>query len=206
MGNSAGLPLRFLALGDSYTIGEAVAEEGRWPMQLAAALAAAGLRLAQPRILATTGWTTDELAAALAASGIRPPWDLVSLQIGVNDQYRGRGAERFIEGFNGLLSCAAGLAGNATRVLVVSIPDWGVTPFAREGGHDPARIAAEIDRYNALARQRALAAGAHWVDVTGFSREAGASLAADGLHPDAGQYTRWQEALGPAATKVLRES
>ncbi len=200
------LQKRLLALGDSYSIGEGVAEAERWPVQLTAALLATGHALSDPHILATTGWTTDELAAALERAAPEPAWALVSLQIGVNDQYRGRTVAALRSGFRPLLARAIELAGGAPqRVLVVSIPDWGVTPFARAGGHDPARTGAAIDACNAAERTLAEAAGARWIDVTRHSRTAGAELAADGLHPGPAQYRRWLTALLPAARGALSE-
>ncbi len=200
------LQKRLLALGDSYSIGEGVAEAERWPVQLTAALRAEGCPLAAPGIIATTGWTTDELAAAMDRAALAPAFALVSLQIGVNDQYRGRGVAALREGFRPLLARAIALAdGTARRVLVVSIPDWGATPFARAGGDAAARIGAEIDACNAAERALTEAAGACWVDVTGLSRAADAELAADGLHPGPAQYRRWLKALLPAARAALGE-
>ena len=197
---------RLLALGDSYSIGEGVTATERWPVQLTVALCAEGHALGSPQILATTGWTTDELAAALDRAALEPAWDLVSLQIGVNDQYRGRGVAALRKGFRPLLARAIELAGGAPqRVLVVSIPDWGVTPFARAGGHDAASTGAAIDACNAAERTLVETAGARWIDVTGLSRAADAKLAADGLHPGPAQYRRWLRALLPAARAALGE-
>jgi lysophospholipase L1-like esterase len=197
---------RFLALGDSYTIGEGVPREGGWPAQLAALLRAAGAAIGAPEIVATTGWTTDELAAAMDDAGLAPPFDLVTLLIGVNNQYRGGGAKAFRDGFDDLLGRAVALAGGAAgRVVVVSIPDWGGTPFAQASGRDSGAIAREIDHFNALARQAALRAGAAFVDVTALSRAADAAslLFADGLLPSAAQYARWAQAILPSARRAL---
>jgi lysophospholipase L1-like esterase len=123
--------MRFLALGDSYTIGERVAKNERWPVQLAARLRAHGVPITDPEIIAVTGWTTDELDAGIQAAQPQGPYDLVSLLIGVNNQYRGRSPEEYQAQFADLLQQAIGLAGgDPTRVIVLSIPDWGVTPFA----------------------------------------------------------------------------
>jgi len=198
------MPMTYLALGDSYTIGEGVPAEGRWPVQLAAALRATGVPLADPAILATTGWTTDELSAAMDAAAHLPPWDLVSLLIGVNNQYRGRGVEEYRHEFRRLLDRAIALAaGRAGRVLVLSIPDWGTTPFARDSGRDTARIAAELDAYNAAAREETLRLGASWVDITPISRRHATLLADDGLHPSAAQYALWTETAVPGARAML---
>lgn len=197
--------LRYLALGDSYTIGEGVDAEQRWPEQLARGLRASGLPVAPPRILARTGWTTDELAAAMDAAEPLGEWDLVSLLIGVNNQYRGRSPEAFEGEFRALLRRAIGLAGQRPgRVLVLAIPDWGVTPFA--AGRDRARIAAELDAYNAVVARVARESGAAFVDISALSRRRGgepAMLAADGLHPSAALYALWTEAALPVARRML---
>ena len=196
--------LSYLALGDSYTIGESVPAEGRWPAQLAAMLRTEGKALAEPTILATTGWTTDELSAAMDGAGFAPSYDLVSLLIGVNNQYRGRSTDNYREEFRALLQRAIVLAGaRASRVLVLSIPDWGVTPFAHGSGRDVLRIADELDTYNAIAREEAARQGAHWVDITPISRQHPGLLAGDGLHPSAAQYALWAEAALPVARVML---
>jgi lysophospholipase L1-like esterase len=198
--------MRYLALGDSYTIGEAVPETGRWPVQLATRLRGEGVALDDPTIVATTGWTTDELSAAMDATTFAPPYDLVSLLIGVNNQYRGRSADDYRDEFRRMADRAIALAGQrAGRVLVLSIPDWGVTPFAHGSGRDVARIAQELDVYNAIAREDVLQRGAHWVDITDISREHPALLAEDGLHPSAEQYTLWMEAALPVARAMLSD-
>jgi lysophospholipase L1-like esterase len=200
--------MRFLALGDSYTIGEGVDEAERWPVQLAALLRERGMDVGEPRIIARTGWTTDELSAAIDDVGPQGPYALVSLLIGVNNQYRERDAEEYRAEFAALLRRAVGFAGgDASRVMVLSIPDWGVTPFA--DGRDRAQIAAEIDAYNAINRDEARRAGAHWVDVTAQSREAGADaafLVSDGLHPSGRAYAEWARLALPAALAALGPS
>ncbi len=197
----------FLALGDSYTIGEGVPPAQRWPARLATRLRAQGHPVDGPRIIATTGWTTDELAAALDAASLDPPYALVSLAIGVNNQYRGRPLDEYGAQFRALLQRALALAGDRPRgVVVASIPDWGWTPLARREGRDSARVAREIDAFNATARAECEAVGTHWIDVTGISRapELRGELAADGLHPSAAQYARWVEAILPAARAALQ--
>ena len=196
--------MRYLALGDSYSIGEGVPEAGRWPVQLAVRLRREGIALDDPSIVATTGWTTDELSAAMDASAFEPPYDLVSLLIGVNNQYRGRSADDYRGEFRRLLERAAALAGGRSeRVLVLSIPDWGVTPFAHGSGRDVLQIAGELDVYNAIAQEETERRGAHFVDITGISRLHPALLADDGLHPSAAQYALWTEAAVPAAVAML---
>jgi lysophospholipase L1-like esterase len=198
---------RFLALGDSYTIGELVAEAQRWPVLLADLLRARGLDVGAPEIVAQTGWTTDELAAAIAAARLRGPYDLVSLLIGVNDQYRGRDLREYAAGFRELLARAVDFAGgSAGRVLVLSIPDWSVTPFADGDARGKAAIAQALDAFNAEARRQARAAGAYWVDITPTSRRAGGDpslLTQDALHPSGFMYAEWAELAFPAARAAL---
>ena len=192
-------PPRYLALGDSYTIGESVAAADRFPHQLAAKLG-----IAEPMIIARTGWTTDELNAAIDAAAIEGTYDLVTLLIGVNNQYRGRDEEQYRGEFAALLRRAIGFAGgDAKKVVVVSIPDWGVTPFA--ASRNRAEIAAAIDRYNAISREESAKAGARYVDITPVSRRAEAALVApDGLHPSATQYAEWVSLILPEARAALR--
>ncbi|HXU45219.1 MAG TPA: SGNH/GDSL hydrolase family protein [Thermoanaerobaculia bacterium] len=194
--------MRFLALGDSYTIGEGVTPAERWPVQLAALLRAKGVALDEPEIVARTGWTADELKAGIAAAGPRGPFDLVTLLIGVNDQYRGHPVEGFRPSFRALLAQAVGFAGgDAHRVLVVSIPDWGATPFA--AGRDRARVAREIDAFNAVSREEAARAGIRTLDVTGSTRAHPEEHVDDGLHPSGRQYRRWADAALPLARSAL---
>lgn len=204
--NSTVVSLKYLALGDSYTIGEGVAAAARWPVRLAARLREAGIALPDPAIVARTGWATDELAAAMDAATLVPPYALVTLLIGVNNQYRGRALDEYRQQFRGLLQRALALAGrDAGRVIVVSIPDWGATPFAVGADHDPVAIAGEIDAFNGVARDEADLAGTRWVDITRISRAPGTrdALAADGLHPSAVQYDRWVDAILPSARAAL---
>ena len=199
--------LSYLALGDSYTIGEGVDAAGRWPMQLAQGLRDAGIAITDPRIIATTGWTTDELSAAMETAEPLGEWDLVSLLIGVNNQYRGRDVDDYLGEFTRLLQRAIALAGDRSdRVLVLSIPDWGVTPFAFASGRDRQAIADDLDAYNAAARELSEAHGVAFVDITAISRDGGgrpAMLADDGLHPSAAQYARWADAALPVAARLL---
>lgn len=197
--------LRILALGDSYTIGEGVAVEDRWPVQLAGRLREQGLPVAEPQIIARTGWTTGELSQAIDQAQPEGPFDLVTLLIGVNNQYRGRSLAEYQVQFRDLLNRAVALAGREPRrVLVLSIPDWGVTPFAR--GQESGRIAAEIDAFNQASREETLSAGARYVEITDISRQVGAEaelLAADGLHPSGKMYAAWVERALPVVLEML---
>jgi len=196
---------RFLALGDSYTIGEGVDASERWADQLVRRLGEVDVDVDLPEIVAQTGWTTDELDAALQEADVAGPYDLVTLLIGVNNQYRGRDAVEYSEGFFRLLDQAVVLAGGRSRnVVVISIPDWGVTPTGE--GHNRAKVAAEIDVYNGLAKRVTRVRGARWVDITDLSRLASdnpAFTTQDGLHPTAAMYSLWVDRILPVAGEVL---
>jgi len=200
-------PRRYLALGDSYTIGEGIAAEDRWPVQLADALRREGIALDAPQIIATTGWTTDELDAAIDAATPIGPFELVSLLIGVNDQYRGRDVAAYAPAFSALLERAIGFAGgDAARVFVLAIPDWGVTPFGAHSGRDVAAIARELDAYNTAAAALCAARRVAFVDIAPLSRAHGGEaemLADDGLHPSAALHTQWTRLALPVARRVL---
>ena len=195
----------YLALGDSYTIGESVSEEDRWPNQLAKLLEAEGIRV-EVTIIARTGWTTAELWQGIQNNKIQPPYDLVSLLIGVNNQYRGYDINEYREQFVFLVNKAIAYAsGKPKRVLVVSIPDWGVTPFA--SGRDRRQIAREIDEFNRVNWEETEKAGAHYIDITPISREAVMEpdlIASDGLHPSGKMYAMWSEQLLPLAREILK--
>ncbi len=188
----------FLALGDSYTIGEAVEEEGRWPVQLAKKLGIDSITL-EPTIVATTGWTTDELMSGIVKADVKGTFDLVSLLIGVNNQYRGYDEDQYEKEFKLLLDQAIAFAnGNNHHVFVVSIPDYGVTPFVQEKGMDPSKIAHELDSYNAIAQKIATLRDISFIDITEISRQAAEDsslVAADGLHPSAVMYQLWVEEM-----------
>ena len=207
----AAVSMPFLALGDSYTIGEAVSESERWPVQLAAALRQEGRNLADPQIIATTGWTTDELSAAIdRAEGrgeLRRDYALVSLLIGVNNQYRGRDLDNYRAEFSALLARAIAFAGGRhERVLVLSIPDWGVTRYGHGSGRDTAAIARELDAFNGAAQAECHRRGVAFVDITTVSRHLGARAdmqADDGLHPSAAMYREWTRLALPVAQRLL---
>ena len=198
--------VRMLALGDSYTIGEGVPPDDRWPVRLAAMMRASGIAAAEPVIIAQTGWTTDELSAAIEENPPSGIFDLVTLLIGVNNQYRGGSADDYRSQFRALLARAVAFADSrASSVVVVSTPDWGVTPFARQSGRDVERIATEIDVFNAIARDEATRAGARFVDVTPTSRRAaseGDLVAGDRLHPSREMYELWTRLILPVALQA----
>ena len=204
--NSMTNGLSYLALGDSYTIGESVKEDQRWPMQLAQSLTLKGIKVSPPQIIAKTGWTTDELKAKIVSENITKKYDLVSLLIGVNNQYRGRNEEEFRKEFIDLLETAIQFSGNQPQhVFVVSIPDWGVTPF---GKNSPKKsISKQIDLFNAIKKQETEKKGILFIDITLISRQAtnDASLVAeDGLHPSGKMYQLWTEKIVPELLKNLK--
>lgn len=200
---------QYLALGDSYTIGESVTTAENFPNQLAALMKNDSTRI-QPRIIARTGWTTDELEAGITnANNIDPlmnNYDFVTLLIGVNNQYRGRTVDSYKPEFETLLQKAIYYAGNRPeRVVVLSIPDWGVTPFAE--GRDRAKIAREIDSYNEANKEIALRYHIYYIDITPWTREAAGDpslLTSDGLHPSGKEYHRWAEKIAERFHTTLR--
>ncbi len=200
-----GTPLKLLALGDSYTIGERVAPEECFPVQTAGLLKKENLIFETVKITAATGWTTDELKAAILSEHITGPYDVVTLLIGVNNQYRGRDIINYRLEFRELLQMASGFTGKgASAVYVLSIPDWGVTPFA--GDRDPVKIAREIDAFNAINREEAQLAKAHYIDITDITRrspEQPELLADDGLHPSGIMYRAWAERLADVIRKTI---
>lgn len=197
--------IRYLALGDSYTIGESVSEQERWPDQLARLLQAEGIHT-EVTIIARTGWTTSELWEGIQARQIQPPYDLVSLLVGVNNQYRGYSIDEYREQFTFLLNKAIEYAGGKPeRVIVLSIPDWGVTPFAAD--RDTEQIAQEIDAFNSINREESERAGVRYIDVTPISRMAtdeASLIAEDGLHPAGKMYALWAEQVLPVARAILQ--
>jgi lysophospholipase L1-like esterase len=187
----------YLALGDSYTIGESVPESERFPVQLVNQLNKKGYQIDSPTIIAKTGWTTDELQAGIEKANIEgKKYDFVTLLIGVNNQYRGRDVEVYRKEFLELLDKAIQFAGNHKRVVVVSIPDWGVTPFGKKS--DKKDVSKKIDQFNAVQRQEVLNRGMTFIDITPISRVAETDLslvAEDGLHPSGKMYGQWVEKI-----------
>lgn len=197
--------LSYLALGDSYTIGEQVPFAENFPNQTVQLLRRKNKDIADPVIIATTGWTTDELQAAIRERQLNERFGLVSLLIGVNNQYRGRSLENYREEFTQLLQQAIVFANEkADRVFVLSIPDWGVTPFAE--GKDRAQIAVEIDQYNAAAKEICDQHQVCFINITDSTRANGTKedfLADDKLHPSSKEYTVWADRF---TTKLLEQT
>lgn len=197
----------YLALGDSYTIGEQVPMAENFPNQTTALLKKKHMDVADPVIIATTGWTTDELAASIREHNIKDTFSFVSLLIGVNNQYRGRTVENYREEYTQLLNQAIAFAGGqAGHVFVLSIPDWGVTPFAE--GKDRAKVAAEIDAYNAAKKEITQSRGCHYIDITPSTRDNGQKkeyLAEDGLHPSGREYAVWAALLADKVAGELKK-
>ncbi len=197
--------LTYLALGDSYTVGEGVPLPGSFPYQAVQLLRLAGHAFTAPDIVAITGWTTDELHNAIGQTALLPAYDRVSLLIGVNNQYRNRTVEDYIPEFTRLLQKAIAFAHNEPRhVFVLSIPDWGVTPFAADG--DRPAIARAIDAYNTANKALSEQYGVTYIDITTEQRIHGhqsAYLASDGLHPSAKEYANWAMQLSRAIIKSI---
>ncbi len=197
----------FLSLGDSYTIGESVAEADRWSVQLAGMLRKDGEAVENPDIIARTGWTTAELQDAIKASGNQKTYDLVSLLIGVNNQYRGQSQDRYRTEFRELLQTATKFAGGkAVHVFVLSIPDWGASPFA--AGRDKAKVGREIDQFNAIAKDECQKAGVAYIDITPLSRFAtgdASQFASDGLHYSGKQMNQWADKALSVAKALLKK-
>lgn len=190
----------YLALGDSYTIGEGVEESERYPNQAVEILKSKNLIFEKPLIIAKTGWTTDELDKGIEAAGIEgKTYDLVTLLIGVNNQYRGRPISDYEIEFQKMVTKAIQFAkGDPKHVLVISIPDWGVTPFAGTRGTDREKIAKEIDDCNAAKERISIQLGVHYIDITQEYRKIGAlpeMVVEDKLHPSALVYKSWSEKL-----------
>ena len=189
-------PIKYLALGDSYTIGESVGESERWPVQLAKALNNKGIKVDPPVIIATTGWRTDNLKNAINIAALKETYGLVSLLIGVNNQYQGKPVDQYKVEYEDLLKTAIQLAGGKKEnVFVVSIPDYGYTPF---GKSKQGQITKALDEFNAVNKRITESYGIDYFDITTISRRGLADpelVASDGLHPSGKQYTLWVEKI-----------
>lgn len=195
----------YLALGDSYTIGEQVKESENFPNQTVVLLREQGFAFKSPSIVAKTGWTTDELEARIQSANLQQHYDFVTLLIGVNNQYRGRPVEDYRVQLESLLKKALTYTNNdSSRVAVLSIPDWGVTPFAE--GRDRKQIAEQIDSYNAVIKQIVNKYKVHYIEITSSTREAVYDLSlltGDGLHPSGREYTKWAKKIAAVITPGL---
>lgn len=187
---------KYLALGDSYTIGESVAEDERWPVQLSQSLSKKEKAIGKPTIIATTGWRTDNLKDAIVKAQLKNEYDLVSLLIGVNNQYQGKSAEQYAIEFEDLLKISIRLAkGKKEKVFVVSIPDYGYTPFGRP---KQTEISKALDQFNEINKRITEAAGITYINITDISRkglEQPDLVAGDGLHPSGKMYSLWVERI-----------
>lgn len=203
-----GAALTYLALGDSYTIGESVPADASFPYQLQRLLTAERISVKEPKIIATTGWTTDELSTAIGQARLTTKFDFVTLLIGVNNQYRGYPIETYRKEFAVLLHTAIDFAkGNKKHVFVISIPDWGKTPFGVGGSKNVEDVAKEIDLFNAACREITLAAGVSYTDITPISRRGLVEpdlVAGDGLHPSGKMYGEWTKLLAPKVVDLFK--
>jgi lysophospholipase L1-like esterase len=199
------MSFNILSLGDSYTIGEGVGPEDSWPFMLKAKLAEEKIVVGHIRVIAKTGWTTGELIEAIEEAEPEGPYDLVTLLAGVNNQYRGLDLDEYRKEFGQLIETAARFAnGRYDKVMIISIPDWGVTPFAAD--RDRGKIASEIDEFNRVGREEALKRNVSFIDITEDSRFFGqdeAMLAADGLHPSGKMYGRWLDRIWKTAAEMI---
>jgi len=199
---------RMLALGDSYTIGESVPETDRYPIQAAKKLCEnEHICFTHPEIIAATGWTSGNLLAALSSVKPAGPYHVVTLLIGVNNQFQGLSPYEYKAQFTTLLQKAIALAGNLpSHVLVLSIPDYSVTPFGRSKP-GPAHISVQIDSFNIINRQAAADYNVNWLDVTVESRKAARDatlIAADGLHFSGKEYGIWARLMEPILKGMFR--
>jgi lysophospholipase L1-like esterase len=196
----------FLALGDSYTIGQSVPSNENFPAQTVTILQADSISMRAPQIIATTGWTTIDLQNAINAANIQTTYDVVTLLIGVNDQFQGLDTGGYRTRFTQLLQQSIVLAGNKTsHVFVLSIPDYSVTPYAKD--YDTAKIRMQLEEFNAINKQIALTYNVAYINITPLTEEMKTNstlIANDGLHPSALEYTQWVDLLAPEIAKVLK--
>lgn len=199
-------PKKYLALGDSYTIGESVDPNENFPMQIQRQLKEDGVELSETKIIAKTGWRTDNLLAAIDTTSLNPPYDLITLLIGVNNQYQGRNLDQLSKEYRELIDKAISLSRNGKDGLVlISIPDYSVSPFGKK--KDPQKIRKEIETYNYMEEKIAEEYGLQFYNITPISREASSNetlLAEDGLHPSSIMYRRWLKVIYEPALKAIQ--
>ena len=196
------ITVKYLALGDSYTIGQGVEENERWPNQLSTQLESNGIEVQKTQIIAQTGWKTSDLLNGIADSTLND-YDLISLLIGVNNQFWSQPFDVFQTEFDSLVNIAIEAVG-IERIFIVSIPDYGVTPF---GSSNSENIANDIDMYNGYISERCAEEGFPFINVTEISRQLGDSngaLAADNLHPSGYQYSLWVNQMLPSVLDLIR--
>lgn len=197
---------KFLALGDSYTIGESVREAERFPAQTVKQLKAQNIDVTTLKYIAATGWTTTDLISAINLQNPANDFDIVTLLIGVNDQYQQHNKVSYGTLFKALLNKAVELAGNRkSHVFVLSIPDYSVTPFVND--ENKARVSREIKEFNAINKEITIQNNVPYIDITPSTRHAAndsSLIANDGLHPSAKEYAVWAGMLAPLIKKMLQ--
>ncbi|RFZ81192.1 SGNH/GDSL hydrolase family protein [Mucilaginibacter terrenus] len=197
--------LSYLAMGDSYTVGRLMPLAQTFPFLLAAKLNSKGIKTSRPVIVAQNGWRTDELLKAIKDTSIKHTYDFVTLLIGVNNHYQRKPIEVYRTEFKQLLDSAIAYAkGNAIHVIVLSIPDWGATPFAT--GRNPPKIAAEIDAYNDINKELTKIAGANYINITSLTRDVADSpdiYAPDKLHYSGKMYGWWADKAAAIVKKMI---
>ena len=195
---------KFLALGDSYTIGQSVEVNERWPVQFLKELTATTNVIDTLQIIAQTGWRVDQLKEAMNSSDLEPPYGIVSLLIGVNNQYQGQNANDFRPEFIEILEKSLKLVENRTeRLFVISIPDWGASPYGF--GFDRAKVSKEINEFNSVVKEESEKRGLRYFNITTISRRALTDktlIASDGLHPSGKMYKLWVDKIIPIISKI----
>ena len=195
---------KFLALGDSYTIGQSVEVNERWPVQFLKELKATTNVIDTLQIIAQTGWRVDQLKEAMNSSDLESPYGIVSLLIGVNNQYQGQNANDFRPEFIEILEKSLKLVENRTeRLFVISIPDWGASPYGF--GFDRAKVSKEINEFNSVVKEESEKRGLRYFDITTISRRAlidRTLIASDGLHPSGKMYKLWVDKMIPIISKI----
>ena len=198
--------VRYLAIGDSYTLGEGLETAQSWPYQLKRKLLEYGVEEVELTVVAATGYTTRELTQLLNTTTFDKPYDIISIQIGVNNQYRGESLEQFGEELDNMFEkIASNYYLKDAKQFVVSIPDWGATPFG--SSYDRVQIAIEINQYNGLKRNTSEARAAPFINITDISRtnpDASELVASDGLHPSELMYSYWVERIFPVVKQLVQ--